>query len=73
MPKIKKHTKSSNVLKFSFTETLNHNECTVTSAGGANTLNARGLHAHRCEKRLEQSAAFGDIKRTLVNEVVDIK
>lgn len=46
---------------------------TLTSDGGANTLNARGLHAHRREKRLEQSAAFGDIKRNLVNEVVDIK
>ena len=56
-----------------YDDVLNDNECTVTSDGGANTLNARGLHAHQRKKRSERSAAFGDIKRNLVNEVGDIK
>lgn len=56
-----------------YDDVLNHNECTVTSDKGENTLNARGLHAHQRERRSERSAAFGDIKRNLVNEVGDIK
>ena len=56
-----------------YDDVLNHNKCKVTSDGRANTLNARGLYAHQREKCSERSAAFGDIKRNLVNEVGDIK
>lgn len=54
-----------------YDDVLNHNECTVTSDGRANTLNARGLYAHQREKCSERSATFGDVKRNLVNEVGD--